>query len=122
MRNPRYEFGKTAEKKAAEWFLRQEGYQLLSSNFRCRWGEIDLIFEQLLKESRSLELVFVEVKARSQSVKISGLESIDWKKRSRLHFTAQLFLSKYRGRANTMRFDLLYLDGRNWTHLPNFWG
>jgi putative endonuclease len=49
--------GRTGERLAAER-LERGGYHILERNFRCPYGEIDLIAEQ------QQELVFVEVKTR----------------------------------------------------------
>ncbi len=49
--------GRTGE-RLAEQALLQRGYRILERNFRCRYGEIDLVAEH------EQELVFVEVKTR----------------------------------------------------------
>ncbi|HEY7419023.1 MAG TPA: YraN family protein [Ktedonobacteraceae bacterium] len=54
---PRQGLGRTGERLAAEELSRR-GYRILERNFRCRYGEIDLVAEQ------QGELVFVEVKTR----------------------------------------------------------
>ena len=41
-------------------FLRDKGYQILSSNYRCRQGEIDII------AVKDIYIVFAEVKTRRQ--------------------------------------------------------
>ena len=50
--------GRRAEAKALE-LLRLTGWRLLDRNWRCRWGELDLVLE---KDRR---LLVVEVKGRS---------------------------------------------------------
>ena len=50
--------GQQAERHAAA-LLHQRGWMVLDHNWRCRWGELDLV---LLKGSK---LLVVEVKARS---------------------------------------------------------
>jgi putative endonuclease len=52
--------GKNAEELAAV-YLQQQGLKLLTSNYRCKFGEIDLI----MRDSHSL--VFVEVCLRSSA-------------------------------------------------------
>jgi putative endonuclease len=49
--------GRTGERLAMEQLIKQ-GYQVIERNFRCRYGEVDLIAEE------DAELVFVEVKTR----------------------------------------------------------
>ncbi len=117
----RHQYGKESEEQAKSWLLTQSGYHFLQSNYRCRWGEIDLIFEHDLHPDGSVELVFVEVRARGVQGWVSAAESVDWKKQRRLQKTAAYFLSQYQGPARSMRFDLLYRDGEAWGHLPNLW-
>ena len=50
--------GESGEKKAEE-FLRQKGFRWLASNWRTKWGEIDLV----MKDGPTL--IFVEVKTRA---------------------------------------------------------
>ncbi len=119
--NQRHQLGKESEAYAKSWFLQQQGYRFVTSNYRCRWGEIDLIFEQDFPESRKTELVFVEVRARGVGAWVSPLESVDWKKQRRLQKTAVYFMSQYRGPASSMRFDLIFCEGATWGHLPNLW-
>jgi putative endonuclease len=117
----RHELGRESESQARDWFLEQRGYRLLECNYRCRWGEIDLIFEQELDGKGKTELVFVEVRARGETAWVSPMESLDWKKQRRLQKTAQYYLSSYRGLASSMRFDLVFRQGSSWGHLPNLW-
>jgi len=53
-----YLFGFACEDRAAE-FLRGEGFEILKRNFRCRFGEIDIVAR------KDGILHFVEVKATS---------------------------------------------------------
>ena len=71
------EIGKQAENRA-ERFLLTKGLQLICRNYRCRWGEIDLIMKD--KD----ELVFVEVRFRKYNAYGGALESIDYFKQKRL--------------------------------------
>ena len=116
----RHQLGKQSELEAERWFLQQSGYCLLAKNYRCRWGEIDLIFEHELSH-RAVELVFVEVRARVRNVWVSAPESVDWKKQKRLKKTAEYFISQYQGLAQSMRLDLLFWNGSVWSHMPNLW-
>jgi putative endonuclease len=110
----RHLLGLESERSALKWFLSHQGGRLLEKNYRCRGGEIDLIFE------KETQLVFVEVRARVGGF-ASGLESVDWKKRKRLSRTIRWFMVAYRGRATEIRVDVLQWDGNRWTHFPNQW-
>ena len=80
--------GREGERRVAE-YLRNNGYIILRRNWRdSRYGEIDII-----AESRE-NIVFVEVKTRSENALVSGLEAIDAKKVRRIRNAAQIFLRK----------------------------
>ena len=68
--------GRRAEAKALE-LLRLTGWRLLDRNWRCRWGELDLVLE---KDRR---LLVVEVKGRSSRFCSNrGVAAINQRKRS----------------------------------------
>ena len=56
------DIGNEGEKIALDYLL-NKGYESIKQNFYTRWGEIDLI----VFDSKSRELVFVEVKTRSSN-------------------------------------------------------
>lgn len=78
--------GAQAEQTAAR-FLQQQGLRLIQANYRCRYGEIDLI----LKDGDTL--VFAEVRMRSNKGFGGAAASIDARKQAKLIHTAQHFLS-----------------------------
>ena len=80
--------GRTGEEKVAE-YLRRQGYIILRRNWRdSRFGEIDIIAEN--REN----IVFVEVKTRSQNAIVSGVEAIDVAKARRIRNAAEVFIRK----------------------------
>lgn len=97
--------GQRAEQMALE-HLESQGLTLIARNFRCRWGEIDLVM-------RGQEtLVFVEVRSRKSSRFASPLESIDHRKRRKLVRAAGYFLARYRVfRQHATRFDVVAVEG-----------
>jgi putative endonuclease len=78
--------GAQAEQLAA-LYLQQQGLKLLQSNYRCRFGEIDLICQQ--KDV----LVFVEVRLRSNSAFGGAAASIDARKQGKLLRSARHYLA-----------------------------
>ena len=70
-------------------FLRNKGYTIVSSNYRCRQGEIDII--ATTKEY----IVFAEVKTRRHNSMYSPREAVTVQKQRRLIQTALIYLSKY---------------------------
>jgi len=115
------ERGRFCEVQAEKYFLAEEGRVLLGRNYRCRGGEIDLIFEESVKGSygADVELVFIEVRFRLNGSWMNGVESVDLRKRRRLSHAIRHFLMGYQGKAKTLRLDILAWDGRSWVHLKN---
>ena len=95
--------GALAEQSAAE-FLQRHGLALIESNYRCRFGEVDLILRD------GAVLVFAEVRQRSRGDFGGAAASIDTHKRQRLTLTAQHYLAAL-PRIPPCRFDAVLLDG-----------
>ncbi len=101
--------GLAAEKLAAT-FLTNHGLKLVTQNYHCRFGEIDLIMQE------AKTLVFVEVKLRSSSQFGGAAASITPQKQQKLILTAQHYLQTYAGKIAepACRFDAILMQG---THL-----
>ena len=69
-------------------FLRDKGYQIWTANYRCRFGEIDII------AAKPPYIAFVEVKARSEDSLYEPREAVTGEKQKRIIKTALLFLQK----------------------------
>ena len=110
-----YAFGLQKEEEARRWFEERHGGICLA--FRDRWkgGEIDLIFEV------GSELVFVEVRARTGEGFSGAVGSLGPAKLRRISRSVTRFLSRYRGAARTVRFDVLAWEANRWIHLKNLW-
>lgn len=80
--------GSWGESLAAD-YLRKKHYKLVATNYRCRYGEIDLIVRD------RKHLVFVEVKLRKSAAFAQACEFVDIHKQERLRTTAQMYLSLY---------------------------
>ena len=80
--------GAWGEALAAE-YLRKKRYQILATNYRCRFGEIDLIV------SNRKYLVFVEVKLRKTDQFANAYEYVDARKQERIRTTASMYLSEF---------------------------
>ncbi|GAC1540437.1 MAG: YraN family protein [Herpetosiphon sp.] len=77
--------GKAGEALAARYLV-QQGYQILVQNWRCRYGELDIVAQD------RTELVFVEVRTRRSRQAGSAVESVTMGKRRRLAMLAYLYL------------------------------
>ena len=95
--------GQAAEMLAAQ-FLQMNGLTLLESNFRCRFGELDLI----LREGDSL--VFAEVRMRTNGNFGGAAASITPTKQAKLTRTAEFYLQQTRSNA-PCRFDAILMNG-----------
>jgi putative endonuclease len=95
--------GETAEQQACDFLLKQ-GLTLVMRNFRCKYGELDLI----LRDKQTL--VIVEVRFRKSDQYGSALESVTRAKQSRIIAATHVYLSTHK--LNTaLRFDVLALSG-----------
>ena len=77
--------GKLGEDKALD-FLRNEGLELITRNYRSPQSELDLIMRD-----RDIT-VFVEVRARAKSSVMHPVETIDRRKQSHIIRTSQHYL------------------------------
>jgi len=98
--------GALAEARA-EAHLAAHGLAVVERNWRCRFGEIDLI----AKDGETL--VFVEVRSRTSTAFGGALASIDAAKQRRLAAAARQYLARS-GADVPCRFDAVLIehDGR----------
>lgn len=94
--------GAQAEHLASQ-FLQRHGLKLIQQNYRCRYGEIDLIMQD------AGALVFAEVRLRRRIDFGGAAASIDAAKQGRLIRAAQHYLSTL-PRTPPCRFDALLLQ------------
>ena len=104
----RLKFGKKGE-KAAESYLKKQGYRILKRNYRTKVGEIDLIAEH------KTVLVFIEVKSRANSTLEHPFEAVTLRKQKKIAQTAQNFLVQNNVGEREIRFDVVsvLLDNEN---------
>lgn len=97
--------GQEKEAYAAD-FLKKQGYQILETNYRCRFGEVDII------ASDGTYVVFVEVKYRSQIKNGFPEEAVTGKKQKIISKVAVWYLTN-KGWSTNMpcRFDVIAICG-----------
>lgn len=93
-----------AGEDAALAYLQRQGLQLVTRNFRCKAGEIDLIM------SVAGTLVFVEVRRRASGRYGGAAASVGPAKQRRLLLAAQCYLQRYRV-PPACRFDVVTIEG-----------
>lgn len=80
--------GRWGEGLAAE-YLRQKGFRIAAANWKCRFGELDLVAED------GTYLCFVEVKLRKSAACGAAAEFVDRRKQARLRAAAELYLLRH---------------------------
>jgi putative endonuclease len=83
-------------------FLQRRGLQLVTRNYQCRGGEIDLIVKQ------GNTLIFVEVRYRQASTFGSAVESVTRAKQARIVHCARHYLMRHPNLSGCdLRFDII---------------
>jgi putative endonuclease len=91
--------GAWGERVAAD-YLAKKRYKLVAANYRCRFGEVDLIVQN------RTHLVFVEVKLRKNASFAAAREYVDLRKQEKIRTTAALYLSQNPTKLQP-RFDVI---------------
>lgn len=99
----RKETGNMGERLAAD-FLKNKGYRILETNYRCRSGEIDIV------AGKGNCLVFVEVRTRSNLDFGTPEESITPAKMLRMERAAEYYLQAHDGLPEEWRVDLVAIE------------
>lgn len=97
------ELGRHGEQLAVD-YLTAKGMRILARNWRCRYGEIDVVAQ----EGRNL--VVVEVKTRSSRSHGTGLESVRPAKMARLRTLAAKWLATQSEHFDAVRIDVIALE------------
>lgn len=96
--------GREGEAEAFE-HLRLHGLKLLSKNWRCKGGELDLVMLD------GDTVVFVEVRARRHTAWGGAVESVDGRKQQKLILAASSFLQQEpRWAKHPCRFDVVAIN------------
>ena len=103
---PRHSTGHWAEDQALA-YLQAQGLRLLSRNFRCRLGEIDLV----MADGR--EIVFVEVRFRRTATFGEGFETVTPAKQRKLLGAARAYIARHAFDNTPCRFDVVSVSQRN---------
>lgn len=96
------EIGELGEKLAAK-YLMQNNYKIIEKNFTCRQGEIDII----AKDNSKQELVFIEVKTRTNFKYGLPSESVTENKQKHIYRTAEYYVYKNKIKNVAIRFDII---------------
>jgi putative endonuclease len=95
-----FEIGRKGEGLARD-FLRKKGYKIVTTNYHCLFGEIDLIARD--KES----LVFIEVKTRTNHEFGPPQLAVTTKKQKKIIKTALHYIKQHHLIRQDCRFDIV---------------
>ena len=82
-------------------YLKKRGYKILERNYRCRYGEIDLV----AKDGETI--VFVEVKSRRSAAFGEPEESVGPAKQKKISTVALCYLEEKHLHDRPARFDVV---------------
>ncbi len=101
--------------RAAEQYLRKNGYRILARNFTTDTGELDLV------ATDDAYLVFVEVKSRMSDDFGAPSEAVDFTKQRKLSMVASQYIEKNMLFGAPARFDVIEvrLDTGKIEHIQN---
>ena len=107
------EQGSHYETMAAE-YLKNKGYEIILQNFFSKNGEIDIIAKD------TDNLVFCEVKYRSNTRYGLPEEAVDYRKQDKIRKTAAYYLYRNNFPVETrVRFDVIAVLGEKITHIED---
>ena len=82
-------------------FLVENGYNIIKRNYRCRYGEVDIIAED------GLTLAFIEVKTRGSALFGAPQGSVDSRKQARIIRSACVYMEDEGIIDRYIRFDVV---------------
>lgn len=108
--------GAIGEQSAAR-FLRKEGYEILSANYKTLIGEIDIVAQ------KNNVVCFVEVKTRQEGGMLPPSAAVDVKKQENIKSSAANYINKYNVKSQ-IRYDIIeiFVNGSSVTdinHIKN---
>jgi len=91
--------------EAAARYLEAHGLRVVERNYRCRWGEVDVVAVE--RDT----IVFVEVKLRYEP--FDPLEAVDERKQHQISKAAFDFLLRRGMLGRPARFDVVAVEGKS---------
>ena len=106
--------GKDGEEKACN-YLKSKKYKILEKNYRCLYGEIDIIAKY------NNTIVIIEVKYRKSAKFGKGYEAVNYTKQQKIIKTLQYYINEKNVKM-PVRFDVISIDDNEITHIENAFG
>ena len=108
------QLGSEKEKLAAE-YLQERGYEIVTCNYRCRQAEIDII----AKDHKSKEIVFVEVKTRTNKQYGNPIDAVNNLKQKHLIKTIEYYVYSKHLENEFIRIDVIEVYFNNGKYMVN---
>lgn len=102
----RHELGKYGEEISKQYLLKL-GYEIIETNFSCKQGEIDII------ATDKNEIVFIEVKTRSNFKYGLPAEAVDINKQKHITKAAKYYVYINKLENEYIRFDIIEVYIKN---------
>lgn len=96
-------------------YLQKNDYIIIERNFSCRQGEIDII----AKDTNKNELVFFEVKTRTNNKYGTPVDAVNKLKRNHICKCAEYYIYKYKLYKVFIRFDIIEITVKKGTFSIN---
>lgn len=100
--------GKLGEDIACK-YLENNRYKIIDRNFTCRQGEIDIV----AKDEKRKELVFIEVKTRSNFKYGQPCEAINKEKKKHIYQASKYYIYKRKISNIAIRLDVIEIVIKN---------
>ncbi|MBE9529006.1 MAG: YraN family protein [Proteobacteria bacterium] len=104
MPNTKIEKGRRGEAEAVK-LLRSSGYKIVEQNYRCPYGEIDII--AIDSKGKGKPIVFVEVKARTSERYGTAAEAVGARKQRHIIDASHAFIESKKLGEPYIRFDVI---------------
>ena len=98
----RREIGKWGENLACK-YLEENNYKIIEKNFLCQLGEIDMIVKDIIKN----ELVFIEVKTRSNFKYGNPADAVNKQKQKHMTQAIKYYIYKNHIQNIPIRIDVI---------------
>lgn len=96
----RHYMGRNGEELARN-YITEEGFNIVECNFRCNIGEIDIIARD------KNELVFIEVKTRSNNMYGVPADAVTFIKKKHIFKAAEYYIMIHKMEKEYIRFDVI---------------
>lgn len=103
--------GKDGEEKACR-YIKAKKYKIIERNYRCLYGEIDIIAEL------NGALIIIEVKYRKSDKFGKGYEAVNTIKQQKIIKTTEYYINE-KNIKMPVRFDVISIDDNEITHIEN---